>query len=263
MCKPRIGDLLAPLAWEQDPSRIVARPACQVLLYATPAARPALGNIILGTAPATSATTHPRSKLWRLGILARSASPASVIWSQPLRGSTTQAASLPGLRARFYSMPPQPPGPRSGTSCSGPPQQPRDDSPEVQALEAQDLGQVRQPRIGDLVATPAWEHDPSSIGANARCQVLLYATPAASPALGNIIVGTAPVTSATPHSRSQLWRPVILARSASPASVIWSQPLRGSTTQAASLPGLRARFCFMQPQLRGQLSGTSSSGPLQ
>ena len=185
--------------------------------------------------------------------MARCASPASVIWSQPLRGSTTQPASVPGLRARFCSMQPQLPGQRLGTSgrpsyigddspevqalealdlgqvrqarigdpntspawehdqtssisarpacrfCSMPPQLPGqlsgswdcpsnigDDSPEVQALEALDLGQVRQARIGDPLATPAWEHDPSNIGAGPACQILLYATPAARPALGTI-----------------------------------------------------------------------------
>ena len=178
-----------------------------------------------------------------------------------LRGSTTQAASVPGLRATVCSMPPQLPGQRSGTSDR--PSNLGDDSPEVQALEARDLGQVRQPCIGDLIATPAWEHDPSSIGARPACQVLLYATPAARPALGNIILATAPVTSATPHSSSKLWRPVILARCASPTSVNHPQPLRGSTTQAASVPSLRARFCSMPLQLPGQLSGTSSSAPPQ
>ena len=109
MRQARLGDLVATPAWEHDPSSIGARPVCQVLLYATPAARPA---------------TEPSDR------------PSNI----------------------------------------------DDDSHEVHALEFRDLGQVRQPRIGDLVAKPAWKHDPSSIGARPVCQVLLYATPAARPA---------------------------------------------------------------------------------
>ena len=150
-------------------------------------------------------------------------------------------------------MQPQLTGQRLGTS--GRPSNIGDDSPEVQALEALDLGQVRQARIGDPLATPAWEHDPSNIGAGPACHVLLYAAPAARPALG--IMGLTQQQRRRPHLRYTLWRPSILARCARPASVIWLHDLRGSTTQAASVPGLSARWCSMPPQLPGQRSGPS------
>ena len=81
-------------------------------------------------------------------------------------------------------MPPQLPGQLSGSSHR--PSNIGDGSLEVQALKARDLREVRQPHIGDLRATPVREHDQSSIGIRPACQVLLYNTAAASPALSII-----------------------------------------------------------------------------
>ena len=104
--------------------------------------------------------------------MTRCASPASVTSSHHLRGSTTQAALVPGLPARLCSIPPYKPGQRLGSSHR--PNDIGDGSLEMQALEALDLGQMLQPCIGDPVATPTWEQDPSSIGARPACQLLLF-----------------------------------------------------------------------------------------
>ena len=116
--------------------------------------------------------------------MARCANPESVICWQPLLASKNQAASVPGLRPTFIYLPPQLPSQLSGSSDR--PSDIRDGSLEVQALKGRDRDQVRQPRIGDLFAPPAWENDRSSISARPACQALLYPTLQARPALGII-----------------------------------------------------------------------------
>ena len=181
-------------------------------------------------------------------------------------------------------MPPQLSGQLSGSSHR--PSSIGEHSPEVQALEARDHYKDRQPRIGDLFAPPAWEHDPSSIGAKSACQALLDTNPASRPAYftrgktqlpgqrsgssdrpSNIGDGSLEVQALEARDRRQVRKPCIDDLFASPArehdpSRIGVRPAcqRLLYTTAAARPALSI-IAPPQQQRRRLTRGPTSGGP--